>query len=89
MFGVGIIISLLSSIIGTVFWIVFIVWIIRMARSRKISSDPSGLTNQEIATKINAYEEVYNKCKVMSDSGEVTYFSLEDIRTIVDKLEEL
>lgn len=33
------------------------------------------------------YEEVYNRCVQMAENGEVTYFSLQDIRSIIDNLE--
>lgn len=33
------------------------------------------------------YEEVYDRCAQMAENGEVTYFSLQDIRSIIDNLE--
>lgn len=83
----GIILSLLTTTIGTIIWVFIIVAVIRAIKGRK-SSSTADLTNHDISVRLLAYEEVYNKCKMMSDSGEVTYFSLDDIRTIVDKLEE-
>ena len=83
----GIILSLVTSTIGTIVWVFIIVAVIKAIKGSR-SNSTEDLTNHDISVKLLAYEEVYNKCKMMSDSGEVTYFSLDDIRTIVDKLEE-
>lgn len=33
-----------------------------------------------------AYDEIFRKCKETAEKGEVTYFSLEDLQTIIDEL---
>ena len=83
----GIIFSLVTTTIGTIAWVFIIVAVIKAIKGSR-SNSTADLTNHDISVKLLAYEEVYNKCKTMSDSGVVTYFSLDDIRTIVDKLEE-
>lgn len=34
----------------------------------------------------NVIDKVYSRCKELASSGEVTYFTLSDIRTIIDEI---
>ena len=85
---------------GTVVAVVYIIFVVVWAMYNKFFKEPQDTLNYYDNKKLSdysmeeriahnkAYDMLRRKCKELSDNGEVTYFSMDDIDRIISDLKK-
>ena len=89
-----------KEIMGAVFACMYILFMVCLSIWGKYYREPQDMLKQYDSKKLSdysmeekiaynkAYDKLRRKCKELSDNGEVTYFSMEDIDSIISQLKK-